>query len=539
MPTLVKASLATKQVYRECVESSGTVGATVAKVDNAPSTKLILKGKTPALFSPALSSKRVKRDLVREVKAKKYPYGLGLTGAFHMYMNHLTKPLPERYIHGYITTPDGGICIFTCVVFLLKLLDDPGVLAFDDDTTYKRVEGEMNEWEVTVFVKAVLRAASVLRAYINRASTDFFEQVFDELQRIKLMVTGKPIALKRFVPGGNLLVMNADMDGAQAIGVCRSVMKHNVPEYSKIPNDTPPEKVAQYFIKICWRHSKEPVHDFRSLVSNADYNRLLDFVYIDSKQALDDFSTFVKGLGVKKIQDWWAHKEINEWIIPCLVKSQSLIPADTWDITPSTTNTNEAQHHWTNSLTGTKLTMVETIEKTFIVDTNTVDEIQTSLQTGVLTNSNNEVSNRMSRNSGRQSKSAQKSRESREQATERKELEGQLAEEVEARRASSARTKDISARLKLVKESSKKKSSSAPSVLAASSSGRVKTVTRALLRQFQPQLLILRACTASSKSRRAAAEKDTVVVDAPQSEEASMSVVNSDKPGTLSRAFLH
>ncbi|KAJ7464247.1 hypothetical protein B0H11DRAFT_1870607 [Mycena galericulata] len=557
MPTLVKASLATKQVYRECVESSGTVGATVAKVDNAPSTKLILKGKTPALFSPALSSKRVKRDLVREVKAKKYPYGLGLTGAFHMYMNHLTKPLPERYIHGYITTPDGGICIFTCVVFLLKLLDDPGVLAFDDDTTYKRVEGEMNEWEVTVFVKAVLRgkspyqsymcfdlnsycaAASVVRAYINRASTDFFEQVFDELQRIKLMVTGKPIALKRFVPGGNLLVMNADMDGAQAIGVCRSVMKHNVPEYSKIPNDTPPEKVAQYFIKICWRHSKEPVHDFRSLVSNADYNRLLDFVYIDSKQALDDFSTFVKGLGVKKIQDWWAHKEINEWIIPCLVKSQSLIPADTWDITPSTTNTNEAQHHWTNSLTGTKLTMVETIEKTFIVDTNTVDEIQTSLQTGVLTNSNNEVSNRMSRNSGRQSKSAQKSRESREQATERKELEGQLAEEVEARRASSARTKDISARLKLVKESSKKKSSSAPSVLAASSSGRVKTVTRALLRQFQPQLLILRACTASSKSRRAAAEKDTVVVDAPQSEEASMSVVNSDKPGTLSRAFLH
>ncbi|KAJ7482861.1 hypothetical protein B0H11DRAFT_1723507, partial [Mycena galericulata] len=239
---------------------------------------------------------------------------------------------------------------------------------------------------------------------------------------------------------------------------------------------------------------------FRSLVSNADYNRLLDFVYIDSKQALNDFSAFVKGLGVKKIQDWWAHKEINEWIIPCLLKT--LIPADIWDITPSTTNTNEAQHHWTNSLTGTKLMMVETIEKTFVVDTNTVDEIQTSLQTGILTNSNNEVSNHMSCNSGRQSKSVQKSWELWEQATERKELEGQLAEEVEARCASSAHTKDISARLKLVKESLKKKSSSAPSVLATSSSGHVKTVTRAFLHQFQPRLLILRVCTVSSKSRR-------------------------------------
>lgn len=137
------------------------------------------------------------------------------------------------------------------------------------------------------------------------------------------MVTGKPIALKAFVPGGNLLVMNADMDGAAAIGTCRSVIKHNVPEYSEIPNDTPPEQVAPHYMKMCWRHSKEyslflfmteiplillfvlrPVHDFKSLVSS-DYNRLLDFVYIGSKEALAEFSAFVKRLGVKKIQGSW------------------------------------------------------------------------------------------------------------------------------------------------------------------------------------------------------------------------------------------
>jgi hypothetical protein len=69
----------------------------------------------------------------------------------------LTKPLPERYIHGYITTEGGGIGVVTCVPYLLKLLDDPGVISFDGDTTYKCVDGKMNEWELSIFAKIVLR----------------------------------------------------------------------------------------------------------------------------------------------------------------------------------------------------------------------------------------------------------------------------------------------------------------------------------------------------------------------------------------------
>ncbi|KAJ6628577.1 hypothetical protein B0H10DRAFT_1940408 [Mycena sp. CBHHK59/15] len=172
MPLLTKVTLELKEAYRECVKANGCLGATVLKVDNAKSSKLILKGKTPSQFASALYSKHVKRDLLL---------------AFHLYLTGLTKPLPERYIHGYITTADGGICILTCVPFLLKLLDDPGVTSFEDDTTYKRVEGDMNEWELAIYAKIVQHAGTVVQAYVNRASADFFEKVFDELQRIKLM----------------------------------------------------------------------------------------------------------------------------------------------------------------------------------------------------------------------------------------------------------------------------------------------------------------------------------------------------------------
>ncbi|KAJ7465327.1 hypothetical protein B0H11DRAFT_2307912 [Mycena galericulata] len=411
MPTLTKVSFGHKDTYRQCIDVNGVLGATVAKIDNAPTTKQLLKGKTLTMHAAPLHNKRVKQDLLHAAKLEKYPNGLGLDAILPMYHAELTKPLPERYIHSYIETKKGETIVVTFVPYLLKLLDDPGVTSFDGDTTYKGVEGKVNEWELTIFAKVVRRSASILRAYINGASTDFFEQLFDELQHVKLLVTGKPIRLKKFVRDGNLLVMNVDMDGAQALGFCRSVMKYNEPEYSGIPNDTPPEEIASEFIKLYWRHGKEPIHDFASLVSPEQLARIKNVFYLESKEALAEFSSFIYGLGIKKIADWWKHKEIHDWIIPCLIKSQSRLSADEWDATPSTTNTNEAQHHWTNSQTGIQLTPVEALESRRKVDENVAQEIQMSLRTGILVNPNNELSHCMARNNQRQSAAARRAHE--------------------------------------------------------------------------------------------------------------------------------
>ncbi|KAF8134073.1 hypothetical protein K438DRAFT_1787370 [Mycena galopus ATCC 62051] len=169
----------------------------------------------------------------------------------------LTKPVPERYIHSCIETKKGEIIILTFLPHLLKLLDDPGVTPFDGDTTYKGIEGKLNEWELTRFAKVVQRAVSVVRSYINGASADFFEFLFDELQRVKREVTGKPLPFKMFIPEGNLLVTNVDMDATQVTGLCRSVLTFN-PEYSGIPKDTPPEQAAPKFTKVCWWHGRRP-----------------------------------------------------------------------------------------------------------------------------------------------------------------------------------------------------------------------------------------------------------------------------------------
>ncbi|KAJ6543188.1 hypothetical protein B0H10DRAFT_1854484 [Mycena sp. CBHHK59/15] len=437
MPALTKLSFGLKDTYRGCIKSYGVLGATVAKIDNAQSTKMLLDGKTPSAFAPPLHNKRVKRDMLHAEKTRgvpKWPQTIYL-----MYKAEiLTKPLPERYIHSYIETKKGEIIILTFVPYLLKLLDDPGVTSFDGDTTYKGIEGKLNEWELTIFAKVV-----------QRGFADFFEILFDELQRIKREVTGKPLPFKRFVPGGNLLVTNVDMDAAQVIGLCRSALKFSDPEYSGIPKDTPPEQLPPEFIKVCWRHGKEPVHDFRSLVSPPDFARLENFVYIDSKESLDVFSWFSK------------------------------LPADVWDATPSTTNTNEAQHHWTNSLTGIKLTPVEALESLMApsrrkVDHDVADKIRMSLKTGILPNPNNELSHRMAHSTQHHSSAMRMANESREAADISTELRLQIEAEAENCRASNLATKSLKAQLKAAKDVSGKRGKSGEMLLARSS-GRIKT----------------------------------------------------------------
>ncbi|KAJ6587309.1 hypothetical protein B0H10DRAFT_815071 [Mycena sp. CBHHK59/15] len=257
MPALTKASFELKAAYRKCIEAAGCVRATVSKVDNAPSTKILLDGKKPSEFAAALQLNQTKRKMVRKAKLAAYPPGLDVGGVFQLFWDEMKKPIDERYIHRIATMPDGRVIILTCLAALMRLLDDKGVLSFENDTTFKRVAGDINEWEVVIFFKALQRAVTIARGYVNHASAKFFERLYDEFQAVKLELTGPR-------------------------------------------NDTPGEEVAPEFDKLCTTHGKRGLLEFKSLVSEQDYKRLMDFMYINSEEKLDDFSEFVRSLRVKK-----------------------------------------------------------------------------------------------------------------------------------------------------------------------------------------------------------------------------------------------
>ncbi|KAJ7722920.1 hypothetical protein B0H14DRAFT_2642037 [Mycena olivaceomarginata] len=267
----------------------------------------------------------------------------------------MKKPVNEKYIHRLVTMPDGGVMILTCLAALMKLLDDTGVTSF-----------ETHDFPP--------HSVTIARGYVNGASAAFFERLFDEFQAVKLEITKKPVAFKRFVEGGNIIAMNSDMEAAQVLGAARSFFKTNDAEYSGLPENTPGEEVAPEMIKLCTTHAKRGVLDLKSHVSEEDHRRLMDFILVGSQG--------------------------DEPMDPT-VPHQVAVPDEPGRLGqhPSTTNTGEAQHHWTNHQIGVKQSLVEARE----VDARKLDErvareIEISIRSGVLINSQNESYNRRARN---------------------------------------------------------------------------------------------------------------------------------------------
>lgn len=60
---------------------------------------------------------------------------------------------------------------------------------------------------------------------------------------------------------------------------------------------------------------------------------------------------------------WWSHKLDHCWILPAIMPLHTKIDSEHWALTQATTNMGEGQHHWTNTNTGTKLSLVEAIER--------------------------------------------------------------------------------------------------------------------------------------------------------------------------------
>lgn len=95
-------------------------------------------------------------------------------GVWHIY-NYDLRTLPEqqRYIHALDFSPGGGVIIVTFVPFLATLIHTASTL--EVDTTFKRVVGELNEMELTIFYKDMNRSqySLSLQAFADTLHSDY------------------------------------------------------------------------------------------------------------------------------------------------------------------------------------------------------------------------------------------------------------------------------------------------------------------------------------------------------------------------------
>ncbi|KAJ6559387.1 hypothetical protein DFH09DRAFT_1483903 [Mycena vulgaris] len=363
VPPLLKVTHAVAEKYKECVRKFG-LGATVAKVEKAPSTKEILGGLTPSLYHLGLLSRDTKTKLINDVKS---------------------EPGNQAGYENQIRT-------------------------LDCDTTFKPVVGKTNVYEINGWMPGINAEVTLGRVWIKEHDRRSFQFVWEELLALVKRLTNQKLGFAALHRTGTLLGFNADMEAAPLLGLADVLLPTiDIPSVAEEVVDA--LDIVKRIVRICYSHLKRGIPDI-SYLPREDQGRIRNFMYMETPEDVDEFKLWIRTLpdpnGV--LLRWWEHKEMHQWLLPTVIECLSDMAPDDWHVIEATTNFGEAQHKANNVQTGIGMGLVESSE---ILDTRRAAEIETMLQSGNLHNPRNEVSHRYANRNARQVHATAKAKQTR------------------------------------------------------------------------------------------------------------------------------
>ncbi|KAJ6536505.1 hypothetical protein B0H10DRAFT_2246340 [Mycena sp. CBHHK59/15] len=341
-----KCTRAMAERYRECVRKIG-LGATVAKVENAQSTKDLIDGKTPSIFHPGLISRDTKTRLVQQVKAELNKVSATATTTRQQVATYLADQEAlsdeKRYLHSSLSR-DG---------------------------------------------KRIIFAVTVMRVWMELHDRRAYKTVWEEVQRIVLKLTRKQLKFKGLHKGGEILGLNSDMEAAPLLGFADAFVGTVDLEEVRSAVISDPQELLSFVLRICY--SVNGVPD----LPNEIRRRIFDLKYAKTLEEVEAFKawilTVVDPEGVLK--RWWDHKLMHRWLLWGIIQCLSNIPLEQWNTMEATTNLGEAQHAWNNAQTGISMGVIESFKKYEELDVRRAEEIELRKLTAIPRNARNETRN--------------------------------------------------------------------------------------------------------------------------------------------------
>ncbi|KAJ7703675.1 hypothetical protein B0H17DRAFT_1040862 [Mycena rosella] len=326
-PPKKKCTQAIAERYRECVRKIG-LGATIVKVENAQSTKELLDGKTPSLSIPTRLIQQVKAELNDSASSAANTTTRQQVAAYIADQEALSDD--KRYLHSSMSR-DGKRVIFGAHHKLLCSIHDLRTL--DCDTTFKPVAGEMQIFEINGWLVEINESVTVMRVWMEVHDRKAYKSVWDEVQRLVLKLTGKPLKFLGLHRGGRILGLNSDMEAAPLLRLADSFAPTVDLEDVRPVVMADPQELLAYILQLCYSH----------------FNR-----------AIPDLLNLTDPQGVLK--RWWEHKLMHCWLLRGIIQCLSNIPLERWNTMEATTNLGEAQHAWNNAQTGISMGVIESFK---------------------------------------------------------------------------------------------------------------------------------------------------------------------------------
>lgn len=83
-----------------------------------------------------------------------------MVGLWDLLLSEREKPVDSRYVHA-VQGIEGKTLVVTMFKQLIGLIHSANYIQVD--TTFKRIQGELNEWELTIFCREVNRGEFSIR----------------------------------------------------------------------------------------------------------------------------------------------------------------------------------------------------------------------------------------------------------------------------------------------------------------------------------------------------------------------------------------
>ncbi|KAJ7862798.1 hypothetical protein B0H14DRAFT_3863071 [Mycena olivaceomarginata] len=324
----IKPSAEDERLLGAAMDALGTENLTV---------ETLLNGNTINTSHIAIALPPTGRWSFRRVQASRH----------YMQTKDRALPVSERYIHAAMSKGDFNLVV-TLHPQLAKFIH--GVLALAIDYTFKRIEGDMDEWEVVGFSERFKCRIPFASFYCDRKTKPAFEQLFIELFDAVYRITGDKFHLRPFYPDANCRVFVMDGEVAQVQGFgdhCDDL--HRV---DKVPLDV--------------------VKELRKILGAKD------------QAAVDEWHRYCAAQTHTAVQNWYAQKLANPWYLPSISPFLSKIAPNDYNLTPNTTNLAESAHAGTNAQTSTQLALLPGILRKYMRDNVQVDEIYQIIRDGVM-----------------------------------------------------------------------------------------------------------------------------------------------------------
>ncbi|KAJ7791551.1 hypothetical protein B0H14DRAFT_3566646 [Mycena olivaceomarginata] len=395
-----------------------------------PSTTLFYGGERVSTSSPAYMNTRKVMDLINKKKKTEHPQGMGWAGVVHHFTKEASLLPVDRYLHTTMAKNGFRLAVTMHPQIVLFIHQ---VLSINIDFTFKRVEGNMDEWEVA-------------------SMSDRFKQCSSEDLDFVSLPSHRQAA--EACPDAKCRIVMLDGEVPQALGLGNFLVGYNDPEVSGI-NSRNPIQLLGYCLKTCSIHFERHIDELPRDIPRTVIMRLKSIMSLDAQHEIDAWHDFCAAQDVSSTLYWYVHKRANPWVLPSVNKFLSAITNESWDITPNHSNLVETAHAGRNAETSIGVGLLTAILQSQLRDNAKAAELLQIEQKGVMRKLWNGVGEREKLSAQRKVWRMRKSAVRTDQLTSFESLKAERSSGIEENKASIQREKIFQSEIKSLQDDMK------------------------------------------------------------------------------------